>query len=183
MAKDSRFQVDRKSGKIASHPDQANVATSRTPHSRGGVGIDPRGSGHKKYGGHNALFDPVPIHGGMAVKHRTINAHVTGGGNLHSALQDGGVPGLGDYLSAPPNPKQLAPVTISPGMRSRTSNHTDEVHAMLGAKILASALKSGGQHSVGEFGPGFGHSDPATGLPQTVDEQTSVPAKAKGSPR
>jgi hypothetical protein len=182
MAKDSRFQVDRKSGKIEAHPD--NRTNERTPHSRDGIGIDPRGTGHKKYGHHNAIENPVQIHGGMAVKHPNIDAHVTGGGNLHSALQSGAVgPGLGDYLSAPPNPKRLAPVKITPGMRSRTSNHTDELHAMLGQKILASAIKSGGQHEFGEFGPGFGHSDPATGLPQTVNSVSSVPAVAKRSPR
>ncbi len=152
MAKDSRFQVDRRSGKVELHT--ANTTNERTPHSRGGVGIDPRGTGHRKML-HNALTHQVPIHGGMAVKHPTIDAYVTGGGNLHSALQSGAVPGLGDYLSCPPNPKRLAPVKITPGMRSRTSNHTDDVHAMLGQKILASALKSGGQHEFGEFGPGF----------------------------
>jgi hypothetical protein len=175
--KDSRFQVDRKSGKISAHPD--NRTDERTPHSRGGVGIDPRGTGHKKYGHHNAIENPVKIHGGMTVRHPVSKEFVTGGGNLHSALTSGAVgPGLGDYLSTPPR-KTLAPVKITPGMRSRTSNHTDDVHAMLGQKILASALKSGGQHEFGEFGPGYGHADPATGvasggLPQTTNATTST---------
>jgi hypothetical protein len=105
-------------------------------------GIDPLTSGQPKHATGSAAN--VRPHGGMVSKTH-YGALVTGGGDLKSALAAGSVgPNIGDMLAPPP--KTLAPVAIVFGQRSRTSNHTTEVHAALGKAILAAAVHNGGPH-------------------------------------
>jgi ribonuclease PH len=75
---------------------------------------------------------PVAITPGMVhVKDGTVNAGISATA-VAAALAGGALP-----TDPPTIGKVLTPVTISPGMRSRTTPTNDEQHRALGAAVLA----------------------------------------------
>lgn len=146
--RDTRHQPSLKTGRVENHPGMADPNlnsrdiehASHVHHHSRPSGIQPQTGGLPKH----ATSAKVSIHGGMVSKTH-YGALITGGGDLKSALAAGAVgSNISDTLAPPP--KTLAPVAIAFGQRSRTSNHTTEVHAALGKAILAAAVHNGGPH-------------------------------------
>jgi hypothetical protein len=161
---DSRFQPYRVSGRVENHPQMQKGAHAgfdnhkRVSGSTTGEPVDPRVGSQPKY-----VHGRVPVHGGMVHK-GTDGTLRTGGGDMHSALADGGQPGLGDFLSCPPTPRGFKPAPAAYGHRSRTHESFDDVGApgvnhakhagkgaadadhALGQAIIRQAIKSGSDH-------------------------------------
>lgn len=83
--------------------------------------------------------DPVPIHGGMTRQQQDM----AGVGGLGHGVSIKQVPdaGSGNPLDPTTSPKNLSPVTIKPGMRSRVDPVDDAGHRELGARVLAEATQ------------------------------------------
>jgi hypothetical protein len=84
--------------------------------------------------------DPnIPIHPGMTRQQQDM----AGVGGLGHGVSIKQVPdaGSGNPLDPTTPPKNLTPVTIKPGMRSRVEPTNDDAHRELGARVLAEAAQ------------------------------------------
>ena len=89
---------------------------------------------------------PPPIHGGMTRQQQDM----AGVGGLGHGVSIKQVPDAssGNPLDPTPPPKNLAPVKIAPGMKSRTSpGLDDDAHREMGARVLADAMQKVGGRS------------------------------------